>query len=314
MSLMLVTGGAGFIGSNLVDYLLAGGHSVRVLDDFSSGSRDNLAHHDDLEIIEGDVADLTLVRRAVAGVEVIFHHAALPSVTESVNDPLRANTVNVEGTLNVLVAARDADVRRVIYASSSAVYGDDSTQDTPAARVESMLPQPVSPYGAGKMAGETYCRVFHEVYGLETVALRYFNVFGPRQKPDSDYAAVIPAFIVRMLQGQPATIYGDGQQTRDFIFVGDVLRANMLAASAADAPGQVFNVARHEAQTINQLAATLNELMDSDLPPLHADPRPGDIRHSLADVSLAGDMLGFEPQTTLADGLRQTIDWFQKHD
>jgi UDP-glucose 4-epimerase len=309
MGLTLVTGGAGFIGSNLVDHLLERGVSVRVLDNFSTGRRENLAHClSQIELIEGDLADLDTARRAADGADVVLHHAAIPSVPRSVSDPLASNQANVLGTLHVLLAARDAGVRRVVFASSSSVYGD---QDEDKAKIETMKPQPVSPYGVAKMAAEAYCQVFHRVYGLETVALRYFNVFGPRQDPTSHYAAVIPRFITAMLRGEPPTIYGDGHQTRDFTYIADVVRANLLAVEAENAPGQVINVARHKAHSVNELVDVINELLGTDIMARYADPRPGDILHSLANVERARATLGYTSQVSFAEGLSQTIDWFR---
>jgi UDP-glucose 4-epimerase len=282
---------------------------VRVLDDFSTGKRENLAGClDQIDLVEGDLADLDAVRRAVGGVDVVLHQAAIPSVPRSVSDPLASNQANVLGTLHVLLAARDAGVRRVVHASSSSVYGD---ADESKAKVESMKPLPISPYGVAKLAAEAYCQVFHRVYSLETVALRYFNVFGPRQDPMSHYAAVIPRFITAMLRGEPPIIYGDGEQTRDFTYVADVVSANMLAVEAEGAPGKVFNVARHRSHSVNELLEVLNELLRTDIKPRYADPRPGDIRHSLADIEQARATLGYTPQVSFAEGLSRTIDWFR---
>ena len=307
--LTLVTGGAGFIGSNLVEHLLDHSVPVRVLDNFSTGKRENLAHHlDEIDLIEGDLADLETVRRAMEGVEAVLHQAALPSVPRSVSDPLASNEANVLGTLHVLLAARDAGARRVVYASSSSIYGD---QEPEQAKVESMKPQPISPYGVAKLAAENYCRVFYQVYGLETVALRYFNVFGPRQDPASHYAAVVPRFITAMLRGEPPTVYGDGEQTRDFTYIADVVHANMLALEAEDAPGEVLNVARHRPHSVNELVATLNQLLDANIEAQHTDPRSGDILHSMADIERARTKLGYSPQVSFAEGLSRTIEWFR---
>jgi nucleoside-diphosphate-sugar epimerase len=309
MGLTLVTGGAGFIGSNLVHHLLAEGVPVRVLDNFSTGKRANLADClDDIDLIEGELADLETVRRAMQGVEAVLHQAALPSVPRSISDPLASNESNVLGTLHVLLAARDEGVRRVVYASSSSIYGD---QQPGQAKIESMRPQPISPYGVAKLAAEAYCQVFYHAYGLETVALRYFNVFGPRQDPASQYAAVVPRFIKAMLRGEQPTVYGDGQQTRDFTYVADVVSANMLALEAEGAPGEVFNVARHHPHSVNELVAALNELLGVNVEARHTEPRPGDILHSLADIERATTLLGYRPQVSFAEGLRQTIEWFR---
>jgi nucleoside-diphosphate-sugar epimerase len=282
-----------------------------VLDDFSTGHRANLR---DLgqrtTIIEGDVRDLNAVRKAVKGVAVVFHQAALPSVARSVQDPISTNDVNVTGTLNILIAARDAGAKRVVYASSSSVYGDVPTLP----KHEEMRPEPRSPYAVSKLTGEYYCRVFHSVYGLETVALRYFNVFGPRQDPNSQYSAVIPRFISCLLAGQRPVIYGTGEQSRDFTYVGNVVRANILAAETPVAAGRVYNVACAKPTCLLELATTISRLLGvtRTLLPIHEPERPGDVRHSLADISKAEQVLGYHPQVDLETGLRLTIDWFQE--
>jgi nucleoside-diphosphate-sugar epimerase len=308
----LVTGGAGFIGSNLVEALLDGGHAVRVLDNFSTGKRENLSDFNgQIDLIEGDLTVLSDVRKAVQDVDVVLHQGAIPSVPRSVEDPLGSTQANVNGTLNVLVAARDAGVRRVVYASSSAVYGDQAP-DAP--KVETMNSQPISPYGVDKLAGEHYCRVFYQVYGLETVALRYFNVFGPRQDLESMYAAVIPRFITALLQGEPPTVYGDGEQTRDFTYVGNVVAGNLLAARApADlAAGQAVNLAAGGQTSLNTLLEMLHEIIGCATPPIYTDPRPGDIKHSLADVGKAERLLDYRPEVSLLGGLRLTTDWYRQ--
>ena len=309
MKRVLVTGGAGFIGSNLAHYLVSRGGSVRVFDNFSTGKRENLSGSlEQIEVLEGDLVDEHAVRAAMEDVEVVFHQAAMPSVPRSVKDPLASNQINVQGTLHVLLAARDAGVRRVIYASSSSIYGDlDESQ----AKVESMKPQPISPYGVAKLAAEAYCQVFYRNYGLETVALRYFNVFGPRQDPASHYAAVVPRFITAMLGGESPTIYGDGEQTRDFTYVADVVAANMLAMDAPDASGEVFNIACQQKQSVNELADAIGELLNADIQPQYEEARAGDIRHSLADIGRARTVLNYESGTSFVDGLRQTIEWFR---
>ena len=305
----LVTGGAGFIGSHIVERLLRDGRSVRVIDDLSTGRRENIAPFiGEIEFIEGDVRDLDPVRDAMDGVRYVFHQAAIPSVPRSVDDPLATNAANVDGTLNVLVAARDAGVKRVVYASSSAVYGD--SPDLP--KRESMNPEPRSPYAVSKLAGELYCRVFYDVYGLETVALRYFNVFGPRQDPASEYSAVVPKFITAFLSGEPPTIYGDGGQSRDFVYVDDVVEANLLAAGSSALGGKVFNVASGKGITINDLAWILGEITGADLEPVHAPPVPGDIRESLADISKACGSLGYASKVGIREGLRKTVEWYEK--
>jgi UDP-glucose 4-epimerase len=301
----LVTGGAGFIGSQLAGELCARADAVRVLDNFSTGHRANLAPlPDDIELIEGDIQSYERVHNAVQGCEVVFHQAALPSVPRSVQDPLTSNAANVIGTLNVLLAARDSGVRRVVYASSSSVYG--ATEALP--KHEDLPAVPISPYAVAKLAGEGYCRSFSQVYGLETVALRYFNVFGPRQDPLSQYAAVIPNFITACLAGRPPRVHGDGEQSRDFTFVGDVVRANLLAADAEGVSGRAFNIAAGKRITINHLAEEVRSATGAEIEPEHQPARPGDVRHSLADLSAARRDLGYEPATELGEGLRLTVE------
>ncbi len=302
----LVTGGAGFIGSNLVRALVAAGGSVRVLDDFSTGSKENLGGLDEVELLVGDVRDSEAVREAVQGAEVVHHLAALPSVARSVLDPVASHRVNAEGTLNVLVAARDAGVRRVVYASSSSVYGDTPTLP----KHEGMPVSPMSPYAASKLAGEAYCRAFARSYDLETVSLRFFNVFGPRQDPGSEYSAVIPRFIGRMLAGEPPEVFGDGAQSRDFTYVDNVVEACVLASGAGpEASGEAINVGCGERVSLVQLARTLGELLGTDLPPIFAAPRPGDVRHSQAAISKARELLGYRPSVGLREGLERTVAW-----
>jgi len=308
----LVTGGAGFIGSNLVEALLAQGHNVRVLDNFSTGKRENLsAFEGRIDLIEGDLRVLDDVRRAVRDVEVVLHHGALPSVPKSVEDPLGSNDANVTGTLHVLVASRDAGVRRVVFASSSSIYGD---QEPEAAKIETMLPQPISPYGVAKLAAEKYCQVFYYAYGLETVSLRYFNVFGPRQDPNSMYAAVIPRFITALLRNEPPTIFGDGEQTRDFTYVGNVIAANLLAANAPAerVAGEVFNLAAGGQTSLNTLVKMLQEITGNPISPIYEAPRPGDIKHSRADISRAEKLMGYHPDISLMEGLRLTVEWYRQ--
>jgi UDP-glucose 4-epimerase len=303
--LALVTGGAGFIGSHLVDGLLGAGWAVRVLDDFSSGRESNVAHAlSRVDLIRGDLADPETAARAVAGVEVVFHEGAIPSVPRSVAEPVRSNRANVDGTLNVLECARQAGVRRVVFAASSSAYGD--TEVMP--KVETMPADPLSPYALQKYAGEVYCRLYHQLYGLETVALRYFNIFGPRQDPKSEYAAVVPRFATACLLGEPARINGDGQQSRDFTFVADAVRANLLAADAPKAPGFVINVAGGQRVSLLDLLAALQKITGTSVPPAHGPARAGDVRHSLADLGRARDLLGFEPAVSLEDGLRRTVE------
>jgi UDP-glucose 4-epimerase len=300
----LVTGGAGFIGSNLVRALLERGDEVRVLDNFSTGNRANLETLE-VEIVEGELRSYERVHNAVRGTEVVYHLGALGSVPRSVQDPLTTNGVNVDGTLNVLLAARDEGVRRVVFASSSSVYGSSAT--LPA--TEGSAVDPISPYGVAKLAAERYCVSFSRVYAsFETVVLRYFNVFGPRQNPRSQYAAAVPLFISAIAAGEPVTIFGDGGQSRDFTYVENVVAANLAAADAAGANGRIFNVAAGAPNSVNVLIETIAGLLGKDVLREHAPPRAGDIRDSFADVSAARDVLGWEPTIDFEDGLRRTID------
>jgi nucleoside-diphosphate-sugar epimerase len=305
----LVTGGGGFIGSHLTARLAAAGHLVRVLDNFSTGRRSNVASlPDEVEIVEGDIRSYERVHHAVSGCEVVFHVAALPSVPRSIQDPLTSHATNATGTLNLLLCARDARVRRVVLASSSSVYG--ANQALP--KREDMTPMPMSPYAVAKLASEGYCRSFTEVYGLETVALRYFNVFGPRQDPRSEYAAAIPSFISAVLAGEPPRVYGDGEQSRDFTYVENAVDATVLAMDAQGVVGEVFNVANGAATSVNQVLAELGELIGADVEPAHLPARPGEVRHSLADCTRAGETLGYKPQTSLREGLRITVDYYRR--
>src|SRR6266545_1378758 len=304
---VLVPGGAGFIGSNLVGALLARGDEVRVLDNFSTGNRGNLAHlEDDLEIVEGELRSYERVHNAVRGVELVFHQGALPSVPRSVHDPLTTSAVNVEGTLNVLLAARDEDVRRVVFASSSSVYGN--VGELPCR--ENQHTDPISPYGVSKLAAERYCVSFSRVYSLETVALRYFNVFGPNQDPTSQYAAVVPRFINAIADGRAISVYGDGGQRRDFTYVANVVAANLLAAEADDVSGSVLNIATGRSTTVNELAQTIGSLLGRPVVRNEQPARAGDVRDSWADVTLARELLGWEPHVGLEDGLRLAAEWF----
>ena len=300
----LVTGGGGFIGSNLVRALLEAGHDVRVLDNFSTGNRANLADLD-IEVIEGELRSYERVHNAVRGVEVVFHLGALGSVPRSVQDPLTSNAVNVDGTLNVLLAARDEGIRRVVYSSSSSVYG--TRRELPV--TEDQASDPLSPYGVAKLAAERYCVSFSRVYeSFETVVVRYFNVFGPRQSPLSQYAAVIPLFITAIAEGRPIRIDGDGEQRRDFTYVSNVVEGTMLAADAAEASGRIFNVAASAPASVNQVAATIGELLGKDVHKEFAPPRAGDIRDSWADITAAREAFGWEPSVGLEDGLRRTVE------
>ena len=309
MALYLVTGGAGFIGSNICQELVKRGESVRILDDFSTGKRENIVgFKDNVQLIEGDIRNLEIVKIAMKGVDFVLHQGALPSVERSVKDPLTTTRVNVLGTLNVLLAAREAKVKRVIYASSSSVYGDTPTLP----KKEEMKANPQSPYAVTKLIGEEYCRIYYSIYGLETVCLRYFNVFGPRQDPGSQYAAVIPKFITLMLKGKSPPIYGDGEQSRDFSFIDNVIEANLQACKAKEGPGKVLNIACGKRVTINELVKRLNRILHTGIEPAYENPRKGDVRHSLADISKARKILHYSPEIEFAEGLEKTVQWFQK--
>jgi UDP-glucose 4-epimerase len=308
MPLYLVTGGAGFIGSALVRRLLERGDQVRVVDNFSTGLRGNLAEVlDGIELLEGDLADRPVAQRAVAGVAYVLHQAALPSVPRSIEDPISSNRANVTATLNLLVAARDVGVKRFVYASSSSVYGD--TEVLP--KVETMRENPISPYALTKLTGEKYCVIFHRTYGLPTVCLRYFNVFGPRQNPDSPYSGVISRFVSAALEGRRPTIHGDGEQSRDFTYVENAVQANLLACSSEDVSGNVFNVGSGERSSLNDVLRVLSAITGRSLDPEYVAPRPGDVRHSLADIERARRLLGYEVKVRFEEGLRQTVSWFQ---
>lgn len=304
----VITGGAGFIGSNLAEELSKEkDNEIIIVDDLSTGKTENIAKHFDqpyLKFVKGSVTNLNLLEELFKDCDYVFHQAAIPSVQRSIEDPMRTNEVNVKGTLNVLIAARDGGVKKVIYASSSSVYGD--TPELP--KREDMTPNPFSPYAVTKLMGEYYCKVFNEVYGLKTIALRYFNVYGPRQDPYSDYAAVIPRFVNRVLENKPPVIYGDGLQTRDFTFVKDTVRANILAMRS-NATG-IFNIASGRRISIKELAELIMKLVGKNLKVVFEEPRKGDVRHSLADISRAMAELGYEPNYSLEKGLEEAIRWF----
>ncbi len=310
MALYLVTGGAGFIGSHLVEKLLCLGEQVRVIDNFLTGKRENIAPFlEKIEFLEGDIREYEFCLRACEGVDFILHQAALPSVARSIGDPKTTIDINLGGTLNLLLCARHYRVKRFVFASSSSVYGDDDSLP----KREGREGNPLSPYALSKKVGEDFCRLFSRLYGLSTVSLRYFNVFGPRQDPFSPYAAVIPNFIFRLLKRKEPIIFGDGEQTRDFTYVANVVEANLLAVKADDSvSGQVFNIACGQSFSINSLVRELNELLGTNIQPFYSDPRPGDIRHSLADISKARKMLGFEPHFSFKAGLLETINWFRE--
>lgn len=313
MEKMAVTGGAGFIGSNLSEFLLSRGHAVVLVDNFSTGRDQNLSGWANkagarLQILRADINETDKLRQAFQEVRYVFHQAAIPSVPRSVANPQATNVANVDGTLSVLVAARDAGVKRVVVASSSSVYGDDPGLP----KVESRLGRPLSPYALTKVVCEEYCRVFHRLYALETVCLRYFNVFGPRQDPKSDYAAVLPRFCTRMLAGKAPTIYGDGEQSRDFTYVGDVLDANWKAAVQPLAAGEVFNVGCGVRTSLNQVVGAMNQILGTQLEPIYEPARIGDVRHSLADIGKAGKLLEFSPSVSLQDGLRRVLNWYRE--
>lgn len=302
----LVTGGAGFIGSNLAEALLRKGETVRIFDNFSTGKRTNIESLD-LEVIEGDIRDLEQCRKAALGMDFVIHKAALASVPASVADPLYSNAVNITGTLNMLTAARQAGVRRFVFASSSSVYGDGPEP----VKTESSGIRPLSPYALGKLAGEEYCRMFFRLFGMETVCLRYFNVFGPRQDPNSEYAAVIPKFISALLGGRRPVIYGDGLQTRDFIFIGDVVQANLLACARPEVAGGVFNIACDRGISLLELLDEIKAVSGNNNAPVFEPARIGDVRHSRADISLARKHLGFEPAFTFREAIGKTVEWFR---
>lgn len=309
MARYLVTGGAGFIGSALVHRLVDSGGQVRVVDNFSTGFRRNLEDvMGRIELLEGDLADTSTAESAVRDAEFVLHQAAIPSVQRSVDDPVASNRANVTATLNLLVAARAAGVKRFVYASSSSAYGD--TEVLP--KVETMPENPISPYALSKLTGEKYCVIFHRIYALPTVCLRYFNVFGPRQDPHSPYSAVISRFIDRALEGRRPTIYGDGEQSRDFTYIDNVVDANLLACKAEGVGGMFFNIGTGEQHTLNDLLDSLSSILGHKLAADYMEPRAGDVRHSLADIGKARKLLGYEPEVKFSEGLRRTFDWYKQ--
>ena len=306
---VLITGGAGFIGSNIARELTEQEYTVKILDNLSTGNLNNISDiKNKIELIIGDVRDIKIVKKVMKDVDYVFHQAALPSVPRSIQDPITTNKINVNGTLNILIAAQDNNVKKVVYASSSSVYGNTPTLP----KREDMEPCPLSPYAITKLIGEYYCKVFYDIYGLETVSLRYFNVFGPRQDPNSQYAAVIPKFITSMLKNESPTIFGDGEQSRDFTFVKDVVQANILACKAKNASGEVFNIAYGKKTSINELVDKINEILGTSIKAKHTDPRLGDVRHSLADISKAKRILGYKPKYDIEEGLKETIEYMRR--
>ncbi len=309
MAVYLVTGGAGFIGSNLVEELIKRGEKVRAIDNFSTGRQENIEEFlPRIDLVQGDIRNLARVREAVEGVDFVLHEAALTSVARSIEDPLATTQTNINGTLNLLTAAREAKVKRLIYASSSSVYGDNPTLPKRENTIHNLL----SPYAVSKLSGEYYCQVFYRIYDLETVILRYFNVFGPRQNPISQYAAVVPEFIKAMLNGKSPTIYGDGEQSRDFTFVENVVEASILACRKEKIAGEIFNIGCGKRTTINRLAKLISRLLDKNVEPIYTDPRPGDIRHSLADITKARRLLNYQPHINLEEGLKRTLKWYKE--
>ena len=307
MATYLVTGGAGFIGSHLVEELVRRGERVRVVDNLSTGKRENIAHVSSVEFVEGDLADLEVARRTVAGVDYVLHQAAIPSVPRSVQDPITSNRANIDASLNVLVAARDAGVKRLVYAGSSSAYGDTPTLP----KLETMPTAPLSPYALQKLVAEQYCQMFTRLYGLETVTIRYFNVFGPRQDPSSPYSGVISLFISALCEGRQPTIYGDGEHTRDFTYVANVVDGVLRACTATGASGEVINVATGGRISLNTLFKTIRDLVNARVEPIYAPPRPGDVKDSQADISKARRLLGYQPVVSFEEGLARTVAWYR---
>jgi nucleoside-diphosphate-sugar epimerase len=307
MATYLVTGGAGFIGSHLSEELVRRGHRVRVADSLITGKRSNLDHIKGIEFLEGDLADIDVAHKAVDGCEYVLHQAAIPSVPRSVKDPLTSNRANVDATLNVLLASRDAGVKRLVFAASSSAYGDTPTLP----KHENMLTNPLSPYALQKVIGEDYLRLFTRLYGLETVSIRYFNVFGPRQDPSSPYSGVISVFATALLENRPPTIFGDGNQTRDFTYVANVVDGVLRACEAPRASGEIINVATGGRISLNQLFEEMRKLVGGTLTPVYEEPRKGDVRDSQADITKARELLGYEPTVSFEEGLRKTIEWYR---
>jgi nucleoside-diphosphate-sugar epimerase len=309
MAVYVVTGGAGFIGSHIVEELLRRNETVKVIDNFSTGKRENTDPFQKAEVIETDISNSPNLAQILKGVDFVIHQAAIPSVPKSIIDPVKSHQANVNGTLQLLIAARDAGVKRVVYASSSSLYGDSPTLP----KHEGMIPNPLSPYGAQKLFAEMYCQVFTKAYGVETVSLRYFNVFGPRQDATSQYSGVLALFIPAVLEGRRPTIHGDGEQSRDFTYVKNVVEANLLACKASGVAGQVFNVACGDRITVNSMLQQINQITGKDIAPVHGDARPGDIKHSQADITRARNLLGYAPKISFEEGLRHTIEWYREN-
>lgn len=308
MAKYLVTGGAGFIGSHITEELVKRGEKVRVLDNFLTGKRENLASFlTGIDLIEGDIRDYSLCQKAVKGIDYVLHQAALPSVPRSVSDPITSNEINITGTLNMLTASKDEGIKSFIFASSSSVYGDD--QRLP--KKEGNEGSPLSPYALGKQTGEHYCRIFSQLYGFNTVSLRYFNIFGPRQDPFSQYAAAIPNFVTKILNKEKPIIYGDGEQSRDFTYVSNVVEANLLASQAQNVSGETLNIACGARTTVNSLINAIKSILEIDIPTEYTNPRPGDVRHSHADISSAIEKLNYKPLITFKEGLEKTISWYK---
>jgi UDP-glucose 4-epimerase len=308
MERFLVTGGAGFIGSNICKKLVSQGCFVRVIDNLLTGKKSNLADViDKIEFIQADMGDSQVAQSAMKDIDVVLHQGALPSVPVSIDNPAATHQHCVNATFTLLLAARDASVKRFVYAASSSAYGDAPTSP----KIETMPASPLSPYAVAKLTGEYYCSVFYNIYGLETISLRYFNVFGPYQDPASQYAAAIPAFVTAILKDEPPTIYGDGEQSRDFTYVDNVVDANLLAARARCTKGEVINIACGRAVTVNEIVDMINNLLGKNIKPIYTDPRPGDVKHSLADITAAKKLIGFKPTVSFHDGLQKAIDWYR---